>query len=306
MQLWDGVGLVPVAMGLFGISEALLNIEKNESPDVLKTKIKSFFPTLADWGQSTWAIIRGTLLGFFLGILPGGNPVIASFLSYGLEKKMAKEPERFGKGAIEGVAGPEAANNAATSGGFIPLFTLGIPSNITMALMYGALLIHGMRPGPFLLKEHPDLFWGVISSMYIGNVMLLILNLPLIPLWVQVLKVPYKILFPLILLFCIVGSYSLNNSTFDVMVMMIFGLLGYLFKKFEFEGAPLILAFVLGPMFETNLRQSLLFSKGNFMIFFNRPISAVFISAALIVLVTAFLPNFRKAKEVLDVVPQND
>jgi putative tricarboxylic transport membrane protein len=296
MQLWDGIGLVPVAMGLFGISEALLNIEKNESPDVLKTKIKSFLPTLADWVQSTWAIIRGTLLGFFLGILPGGNPVIASFLSYGLEKKMAKEPDRFGKGAIEGVAGPEAANNAATSGGFIPLFTLGIPSNITMALMFGALLIHGMRPGPFLVKDHPDLFWGVISSMYIGNVMLLILNLPLIPLWVQVLKVPYKILFPLILLFCIVGSYSLNNSTFDVVVMMIFGLLGYLFKKFEFEGAPLILAFVLGPMFETNLRQSLLFSKGSFMIFFNRPISAVFISVAFIVLITAFLPNFRKAR----------
>jgi putative tricarboxylic transport membrane protein len=295
MQLWDGIGLVPVAMGLFGISEALLNIEKNESPDVLKTKIKSFLPTLADWAQSSGAIIRGTLLGFFLGILPGGNPVIASFLSYGLEKKIAKEPGRFGKGAIEGVAGPEAANNAATSGGFIPLFTLGIPSNITMALMFGALLIHGMRPGPFLVKEHPDLFWGVISSMYIGNVMLLILNLPLIPLWIQVLKVPYKILFPLILLFCIVGSYSLNNSTFDVVVMMIFGLLGYLFKKFEFEGAPLILAFVLGPMFETNLRQSLLFSKGSFMIFFNRPISAVFISVALIVLITTLLPNFRKA-----------
>lgn len=306
MQLWDGIGLVPVAMGLFGISEALLNIEKNESPDVLKTKIKSFLPTLADWAQSRWAIIRGTLLGFFLGILPGGNPVIASFLSYGLEKKIAKEPERFGKGAIEGVAGPEAANNAATSGGFIPLFTLGIPSNITMALMFGALLIHGVRPGPFLLKDHADLFWGVICSMYIGNVMLLILNLPLIPLWVQVLKVPYKILFPLILLFCIVGSYSLNNSTFDVMVMMIFGLLGYLFKKFEFEGAPLILAFVLGPMFETNLRQSLLFSKGSFMIFFNRPIAAVLISVALIVLITSFLPNFRKAKEELDVAVQDD
>lgn len=306
MQLWDGIGLVPVAMGLFGISEALLNIEKNESPDVLKTKIKSFLPTLADWAQSKWAIIRGTLLGFFLGILPGGNPVIASFLSYGLEKKIAKEPERFGKGAIEGVAGPEAANNAATSGGFIPLFTLGIPSNITMALMFGALLIHGVRPGPFLLKDHADLFWGVICSMYIGNVMLLILNLPLIPLWVQVLKVPYKILFPLILLFCIVGSYSLNNSTFDVMVMMIFGLLGYLFKKFEFEGAPLILAFVLGPMFETNLRQSLLFSKGSFMIFFNRPIAAVLISVALIVLITSFLPNFRKAKEELDVAVQDD
>ena len=177
--------------------------------------------------------------------------------------------------------GPESANNSATSGGFIPLFTLGIPSNITMALMFGALLIHGMRPGPFLVKDHADLFWGVISSMYIGNVMLLILNLPLIPLWVQVLKIPYRILFPLILLFCIVGSYSLNNSTFDVIVMMIFGLLGYLFKKFEFEAAPLILAFVLGPMFETNLRQSLLLSKGSFLIFVNRPISAVFIGVSL-------------------------
>ncbi|HVN25983.1 MAG TPA: tripartite tricarboxylate transporter permease, partial [Syntrophorhabdales bacterium] len=254
MQLWDGVGLVPVAMGLFGISEVLLNIERTEKTDILKTKIKNFFPTVADWARSVWPIIRGTVLGFFLGILPGGNPVIASFLSYGLEKRISKRPEEFGQGAIEGVAGPESANNSATSGGFIPLLTLGIPSNITMALMFGALLIHGMRPGPFLVKDHADLFWGVISSMYIGNVMLLILNLPLIPLWVQVLKVPYRILFPLILLFCIVGSYSLNNSTFDVIVMMIFGLLGYLFKKFDFEGAPLILAFVLGPMFETNLR----------------------------------------------------
>ena len=297
MQLWDGVGLVPVAMGLFGISEVLLNIERTEKTDILKTKIKNFFPTVADWARSVWPIIRGTVLGFFLGILPGGNPVIASFLSYGLEKRISKQPEEFGQGAIEGVAGPESANNSATSGGFIPLLTLGIPSNITMALMFGALLIHGMRPGPFLVKDHADLFWGVISSMYIGNVMLLILNLPLIPLWVQVLKVPYRILFPLILLFCIVGSYSLNNSTFDVIVMMIFGLLGYLFKKFDFEGAPLILAFVLGPMFETNLRQSLLLSKGSFMIFFSRPISAVFIGVSLLLLATAVMPNFKKAKK---------
>lgn len=297
MQLWDGVGLVPVAMGLFGISEVLLNIERTEKTDILKTKIKNFFPTVADWARSVWPIIRGTVLGFFLGILPGGNPVIASFLSYGLEKRISKRPEEFGQGAIEGVAGPESANNSATSGGFIPLLTLGIPSNITMALMFGALLIHGMRPGPFLVKDHADLFWGVISSMYIGNVMLLILNLPLIPLWVQVLKVPYRILFPLILLFCIVGSYSLNNSTFDVIVMMIFGLLGYLFKKFDFEGAPLILAFVLGPMFETNLRQSLLLSKGSFMIFFSRPISAVFIGVSLLLLATAVMPNFKKAKK---------
>jgi putative tricarboxylic transport membrane protein len=300
MQLWDGVGLVPVAMGLFGISEVLLNIETNESTEILKTGIKNLFPTITDWVRSIWPIIRGTVLGFFLGILPGGNPVIASFLSYGLEKRISKQPHEFGKGAIEGVAGPESANNSATSGGFIPLFTLGIPSNITMALMFGALLIHGMRPGPFLVKEHADLFWGVISSMYIGNVMLLILNLPLIPLWVQVLKVPYRILFPLILLFCIVGSYSLNNSTFDVLVMMIFGLLGYLFKKFEFEGAPLILAFVLGPMFETNLRQSLLLSKGSFMIFFSRPISAVFICVSLLLLISSFVPGLKKAKKKYD------
>src|SRR5512135_1239152 len=306
MQLWDGVGLVPVAMGLFGISEVLLNIERTEKTDILKTRIKNFFPNIADWVRSMWPIIRGTVLGFFLGILPGGNPVIASFLSYGLEKRISNHPEEFGKGAIEGVAGPESANNSATSGGFIPLFTLGIPSNITMALMFGALLIHGMRPGPFLVKDHADLFWGVISSMYIGNVMLLILNLPLIPLWVQVLKVPYRILFPLILLFCIVGSYSLNNSTFDVMVMMIFGLLGYLFKKFEFEAAPLILAFVLGPMFETNLRQSLLLSKGSFLIFVSRPISAVFIGVSFILLVTALLPNFKKAKEEMDVAIKDD
>jgi len=306
MQLWDGIGLVPVAMGLFGISEVLLNIERTEKTDILKTKIKNFFPNLADWMRSIWPIIRGTVLGFFLGILPGGNPVIASFLSYGLEKRISKHPEEFGKGAIEGVAGPESANNSATSGGFIPLFTLGIPSNITMALMFGALLIHGMRPGPFLVKDHADFFWGVISSMYIGNVMLLILNLPLIPLWVQVLKVPYRILFPLILLFCIVGSYSLNNSTFDVMVMMIFGLLGYLFKKFEFEAAPLILAFVLGPMFETNLRQSLLLSKGSFLIFVSRPISAVFIGVSFILLVTALLPNFKKAKERYEASVQDD
>lgn len=296
MQLWDGISLVPIAMGLFGISEVLINIEKTETHKILKTKIKSFFPTLDDWIQSKGAILRGSILGFFVGILPGGNPTIASFLSYGFEKRISKEPERFGKGAIEGVAGPESANNGATAGGFIPLFTLGIPSNAVMALMFGALLIHGMCPGPLLLKNHPELFWGVISSMYIGNVMLLILNLPLIPLWVQILKVPDRILFPLILLFCIIGTYSVDNSTFDVVVLMIFGLLGYLFRKFEYEPAPLILGFVLGPMFETNLRQSLLFSGGSFLIFFTRPISAVFIGIAIILFVTSFLPYFTKAR----------
>ena len=297
MQLWDGIDLVPVAMGLFGIPEVLENIERTEPAEILKTKMKSFFPTLVDWAQSKWPIIRGSVLGFFLGILPGGHPATASFLSYAVEKRISKEPERFGKGAIEGVAGPESANNSATAGGFIPLFILGIPSNPVLALIFGALMIHGMRPGPNLLNEHPDLFWGVISSMYIGNVMLLILNLPLIPMWVQVLKVPHRILFPLILLFCIIGTYSVKNSPFDVLVMMIFGLLGYLFRKFEYEPAPLILAFVLGPMVETNFRQSLLLSRGSFLIFFTRPLSAVFIGISIILLIIAILPYFTKTKE---------
>jgi len=296
MQLWDGVGLVPLSMGLFGIAEVLINIERAENPEILKTKIKSFLPTLSDWIKSTGAILRGTVLGFFIGLLPGGAPPMASFLSYGVEKKISKSPEMFGRGAIEGVAGPEAANNATTSGAFIPFFTLGIPTTVSMALLLGALLIHGLRPGPLLLTKRPDLFWGVVSSMYIGNTMLLILNLPLIPLWVQVLKVPYRILFPLILLFCIIGAYSINNSTFDVIVMMIFGLVGYLLRKFEYEGAPLILAFVLGSMFEINLRQSLLFSEGSFFIFFTRPISAITVTAALILLAASIIPFFTRRK----------
>lgn len=299
LQLWDGIDMVPLAMGLFGISEVLINIEESATPQILKTKIKNLFPSVLDWMQSKGAILRGSILGFFLGILPGGGAVISSFVSYSIEKRISKEPEKFGKGAIEGVAGPEAANNSATAGAFVPLFTLGIPANIVMALLFGALVIHGMRPGPFLLKDHPDLFWGVISSMYIGNAMLLVLNLPLIPLWVQVLKIPYRILFPLILLFCIIGSYSLKNSVFEVLLMFIFGIVGYLFRKFHYEAAPLILAFVLGPMFEANLRQSLTLSKGSFSIFFTRPIAAVTIILAIILLITAFIPYFTKAREKL-------
>lgn len=297
LQLWDGVGLVPLAMGLFGVSEVLMNIEKTTHAEILKTKIKNLFPTVLDWIQSIGAILRGSVLGFFLGILPGGSPVIASFASYGIEKRISKDPSRFGKGAIEGVAGPESANNAVSSGAFIPFFTLGIPSSIVMALLLGALLIHGVRPGPLLISKHPDLFWGLISSMYLGNVMLLILNLPLIPVWVQVLKVPYGVLFPLILLFCLVGSYSLKNSIFDVLIMIFFGIVGYLFRKFDYEGAPLILAFVLGPMLELNLRQSLIISQGDFLIFFTRPISAVAISLAMILLLISFLSYFAKGKK---------
>jgi putative tricarboxylic transport membrane protein len=247
--------------------------------------------------QAKGAILRGSFLGFFLGILPGGGAVVSSFLSYGIEKRISKHPENFGKGAIEGVAGPEAANNAATSGAFVPFLTLGIPPNVVMALLFGALLIHGIRPGPFLLKDHPDLFWGLISSMYIGNVMLLVLNLPLIPLWVQVLKIPYRILFPLILLFCLIGSYSLKNSSFDILVMTLSGIFGYLFRKFGYESAPLILAFVLGPMFELNLRQSLALSSGSFLIFFTRPISAVAILIAILLFAKPVISQLRQRKK---------
>ena len=253
---------------------------------------------MLDWMQAKWAILRGSVLGFLLGVLPGGSPVIAAFVSYGLEKKISDEPHQFGKGAINGVAGPESANNSACSGGFIPLFTLGIPPNVVLALFFGAMMIHGIRPGPLLLQDHPDIFWGVVSSMYIGNVMLLVLNLPLIPLWVQFLRIPYKILFPLILLFCLIGSYSIKNSAFDIFVMIVSGIIGYLFRKFGYEAAPLILAFVLGPMLELNLRQTLLISKGSVLIFFTRPISAVIVTLSIVLLSTSIIPYLRTAKKL--------
>jgi putative tricarboxylic transport membrane protein len=286
-----------MAMGLVGVSEILINIEQTAAPSILKTKIKGLFPTLLDWRHSTGAILRGSVLGFFLGTLPGGGAVMSSFVSYGLEKRVSKNPETFGKGAIAGVAGPESANNASAAGAFIPLFTLGIPGTIVTALLFGALVIHGIRPGPFFIKQHPDLFWGVISSMYVGNVMLLVLNLPLIPLWVKLLKVPYKILLPLILLFCIIGAFSINNTLFDVFVMTISGIAGYLCKKFQYECAPLILAFILGPLLELNLRQSLLHSQGSFLIFFSRPISMVFIAVSIVVLVSPVITHFFKARK---------
>jgi len=284
LNLFEGLGIAPIAMGLFGVSEVLLNLETVVSTQVIKTKIKNLFPSKLEWMQAKWALLRGTVIGFFMGILPGGGPILSTFICYGVEKRIAKDPSRFGKGAIEGVAAPEAANNAAASTSFIPLLTLGIPPNVILAVLFGAFLIHGILPGPFLITQHPDVFWGVISSMYIGNVMLLILNLPLIPLWVQVLKIPDKYLYPLILLFCLIGAYSIDNNVFDVGVMVAFGIVGYLFKKFGYEGAPLILAFVLGPMFEVNLRRSLLMSQGNFTIFFTRPIAvgALLVCATLI------------------------
>ena len=238
-------------------------------------------------------------MGFFLGILPGGGAVIASFLSYAMERRLSKTPERFGHGAIEGVAGPETANNAAAGAGFIPLLTLGIPPNVVMALLLGAFIVHGVQPGPLLMVQQPTLFWGVVASMYIGNVMLLVLNMPLIGLWVQLLKVPYKILFPMILLFCVIGAYSVSNQVFDIYLMLGFGILGWLMKKYGYEPAPLVLAFVLGPMLENNLRKSLILSQGDFMFFLNRPISATCLVLAVILVLSPLLPSFNRKRREL-------
>jgi len=296
-ELLDGVGLAPLAMGLFGISEILLNVEKKIKQELLTTKVKGLFPTREDWRRAIGAILRGSGFGFFLGILPGGGAVLGSFVSYALEKRISKHPEEFGKGAIEGVAAPEAANNSAAQGAFIPLLTLGIPSNVVMAILLGALMIHNITPGPMLVKEHPQLFWGVISSMYMGNVMLLVLNLPLIGLWVQLLRVPYAILFPLILYICLIGAYVINNSVIDVTIMLLCGVVGYLMRKFEYEPAPLVLAYVLAPMLENALRQSLILSGGSFGIFMARPISAGCLLVAAGLLFSSLLPRIRQKRE---------
>jgi putative tricarboxylic transport membrane protein len=300
-ELLDGVGLVPLVMGLFGISEVFLNIEQSlkKSSVLNTTEIKRLFPNWQDWKESIKPMLRGSVLGFLLGVLPGGTVVIASFASYAIEKKVSKHPEKFGKGAIEGVAGPEAANNAAAEAGFVPLLTLGIPSNSVMALFLGALLLHGITPGPLLIPRHPDVFWGIIASMYVGNAMLLVLNLPLIGIWVRVLKVPYKLLFPLILLFCLIGAYSINYSVFDMAIMLGFGVFGYLMRKYKYEGAPLVLAFILGPMLENTLRQSLAISDGSPFIFFTRPIAAVGIIITLLMLISSMIPAFRRKREAI-------
>lgn len=293
-ELMDGIGIVPLVMGLFGISEILINIEQPLKREIYETKIKGLFPTLRDWAVSKWAILRGTLIGFFLGILPGGGAVLASFVSYGVEKRFSKYPEKFGTGVIEGVAAPESANNAAAQSSFIPLLSLGIPPNVVMAVLFGGLLIHGVQPGPLLIQQHPDIFWGIVISMYVGNAMLLVLNLPLIRVWVKVLKVPYVILFPLILLFCLIGVYSIRNSVFDIYLMIIFGIVGYLMQKFGFEPAPLALAYVLSPILETALRQSLNISGGSFFIFFTRPISLICMLILLCLLVFQIYSFLKK------------
>ena len=297
IELYDGIGLVPVVMGLFGVAEVLTNIEQGIKRTVSSTKISNLLPNKEDWKRSSGPIGRGTVLGFFLGIIPGGGAVIAAFASYALEKRISKTPEQFGKGAIEGVAGPEAANNAAAGGAFMPLLTLGIPPNVVMALLLGAFVIHNIQPGPLLMVQRPDLFWGVITSMYIGNVMLLVLNLPLIGMWVQLLRLPYNILFPMILLFTVVGVFASSNNVFDLYVMIAFGILGYLARKLGYEAAPLVLAFVLGAIMENKLRTALIISAGDLTTFFTKPISAVCLSVAAIMLLMPVIPALRRKRE---------
>jgi len=299
--LADGLSFVVVAMGLFGFGEILGNLEKGEeasSRDLLKTKIEHLYPTWRDMKLSAGPIMRGTAIGAFFGTLPGAGPTISAFSSYALEKKMASNPEEFGKGAIQGVAGPESANNAAAQCAFIPTLTLGIPGSGTMALMLGALTIQGIAPGPQVMTQRPDLFWGLIASMWIGNAMLVILNLPLVGLWVKLLSVPYRLLFPAILVFMAIGVYSVNNLDLDIYLTVLFGLMGYLFVKLKCEPAPLILAFVLGPLMEENLRRALLISRGDPMVFFTRPISATFLILTILLLIFMILPAVRKKREV--------
>jgi putative tricarboxylic transport membrane protein len=296
-ELIDGVGIGVVAMGVFGFAEIIRNLEKGEQREVFTKSVSGLLPNWSDVKQCAMPTLRGTSLGAALGILPGGGPVLGAFSAYTLEKKLAKDPSRFGKGALEGVAAPESANNAAAQTSFIPLLTLGIPSNPVMALMIGAMIIHGIQPGPQIMTAKPELFWGMIASMWVGNFLLVVLNLPLIGLWVKLLSVEYRFLYPAILLFCCIGVYSINNATMDVYLTALFGFIGYLFIKLDTEPAPLLLGFVLGPMMEENLRRALLLSRGSPTVFFERPISLTLLIISALLLVIVMLPNISKKRE---------
>jgi TctA family transporter len=298
--LADGINFAVIAMGLFGFAEIMSNLaDKADLADrsVLNQKITGLMPTLEDMKAASGAILRGTAIGAFFGTLPGGGPTISAFSAYALEKKLAKDPSRFGKGAIEGVAGPESANNAAVQCAFITTLTLGIPHGATMALILGALTIQGIAPGPQVMTQRPDLFWGLIASMWIGNAMLVVLNLPLVGVWVKLLKVPYRYMYPAIMMFMAIGVYSVNNLDLDVYMTILFGVLGYLFLKLNCQPAPLILAFVLGPLMEENLRRALLISRGDPTVFLTRPISAAFLIAAILLLTIMIIPSFKKKRE---------
>jgi putative tricarboxylic transport membrane protein len=298
-ELSDGIGFVVVAMGVFGFAEIIRNLETQteETRSIVAAKVTGLMPTWPDLKASAGAIARGTILGSILGILPGGGAVIAAFAAYTFEKKVAKDPSRFGRGAIEGVAAPESANNAAAQTSFIPLLTLGIPPNAVMALMVGAMTIHGIVPGPQVMTKQPDLFWGMIASMWLGNLMLVVINLPLVGLWVRLLRVPYRMMFPAILIFCNIGNYSINNAPFDVAMTAVFALVGYWLIKLDFEPAPMLLGYVLGPLMEENLRRAMLIARGDPMTFLYRPISATLLAIAVLLLVLAVLPMIRSRRE---------
>jgi putative tricarboxylic transport membrane protein len=296
-ELSDGIGFVVVAMGMFGTAEIIANLDLKDQREVFLSKVTHLYPTKEDLKRSWAAILRGTALGSCLGILPGGGALLASFGAYTLEKKVSSHPEQFGKGAIEGVAGPESANNAGAQTSFIPMLTLGIPGNAVMALMIGALMIQGIAPGPQVMNEKPELFWGLIASMWVGNLMLVVLNLPMIGMWVKLLTVPYRYLYPSILVFMAIGVFSLSNNPFDVLIMAVFGVLGYICVKLECEPAPMILGFILGPLMEENLRRAMLLSRGDPFVFFQKPISLGFMIASVVLLVVVTLPAIRKKRE---------
>jgi TctA family transporter len=296
-ELADGIGFVTVAMGMFGLSEIIRNLENESERSVIIAKISSLMPTKDEWKRMIAPILRGTVIGSAVGILPGSGSILGSFAAYSIEKKISKNRAQFGKGAIEGVAAPESANNAGAQTSFIPMLTLGIPSNPVMALMVGAMIIQGIQPGPSVIKEQPALFWGIIVSMWIGNLFLIILNLPLIGMWVKMITIPYQHLYPAILVFCGIGVFSLNNSTFDIYLMGLFGVLGYVFSKLGCEPAPMLLAFILGPLMEENLRRAMLISRGDPMVFVRRPISATLLALAVLAMCTVLIPAFSKTRE---------
>ncbi|HWK14630.1 MAG TPA: tripartite tricarboxylate transporter permease [Rhizobiaceae bacterium] len=296
--LWEGIDFLPLVLGLFGIVEIIRNLENPPAErTAISTRLRDLWPTKQEFQQAWPAALRGTGLGSILGILPGGGAVLASFASYTLEKKVTRQPQKFGKGAIEGVAGPEAANNAAAQTSFIPLLTLGIPSNPIMAIMMGAMIIQGIQPGAAVMTARPDLFWGMVASMWIGNLMLVVINLPMLGIWVKLLSVPYRFLYPAILLFCAIGVYSTSTEPFMMVLMIIFSIFGYILLKFGCEPAPLVLGFILGPLMEENLRRSLVLSRGDPMIFLDRPISASLLVATVLMIALIVLPQFRKTRE---------
>jgi putative tricarboxylic transport membrane protein len=296
-ELYNGVSFVALAMGLFGLSEIMNNLSGDPTRRGTIAKITSLMPTKEDWKRLTAPMFRGTLVGSVLGILPGGGAMLSSFASYSIEKKVSGHEAEFGHGAIEGVAGPEAANNAGAQTSFIPMLTLGIPSTPAMALMLGALIVQGIQPGPLMMTNQPTLFWGIIASMWIGNIFLLILNLPLVGMWVKIMQVPYTILFPAVVAFCAIGAYSINFSVFDIYVMIAFAVVGVVFTKLDCEPAPLLLGFIIGPLFEENVRRALTLSRGDGMVFLTRPLSATMLAIALVALVLALTPALRRKRE---------